>query len=309
MLPQRVADIAASAWGDAQPADAVTSIAVGDGGPRSADALSGPVTAVGDVEAVAAGQSLFLRPGGSAPRWNPGHLSDALFALARDASRGERTVVVPVGDADLAGDATAVWGESFTHARQALRQLPLEVLVTSSRPLLGLKGMSAAVRDRREKDHALALAAQEQERRWSEIAREVDAALPRPLVGPARLSDVPGSGAAHGLAYCLGAVGARVLPASARLARAAGASDLSADLVIAITGSLTPHTLDEGVTHAASAIAGARGVPCAVLGVELGVGKRDLMAAGVASAHEGQVGADALAEHVRRVARTWSPAR
>ncbi|WP_160297482.1 glycerate kinase [Demequina flava] len=307
--PGDAASIVASAWGDSNPADAVVSIAVGDGGPRSADAVVGEVVSLGMVEAIVAGESWLLRPAGGGVRWDPRELGRALTDAVEHPERRGKTVVVPVGDADLAGDATTVWEESSEASRAAWSALPLEVLVTSQRPLLGLKGMSAAVRDGRESDQALAVASQEQEKRWSDIARSTDASQPRSLVGPARLSDVPGTGAASGLAYCLAAAGAKLTPASARLLDLVVPEGTTPDLVVAVTASLTPHTLDEGVSHAAAAIASTHGVPCAVLTVDAWVGKRDVMAAGVAAVHEGSRGADALAQHIARVAQTWSPQR
>lgn len=308
VAPVEVAAIAGRTWADANGADTVVSLGIGDGGPRSADALGDDIIQVGAIEAVIASGRWVLRPPGGTTRWEPADLGAALDIIATHPEREGATVVVPVGDSDVAGDATAVWGASLASAQSRWKALPLEVLVTSQRPLLGLKGMSSSIRDGRENDHALAVAAQEQERRWSDVARMADAAQPAQLIGPARLSDTPGSGAASGLAYCLAAAGAKLTPASARLTQFAGADHVAPDLVVAVTSSLTPHTLDEGVTHAAATVAASHAAPCAVLAVDVWVGKRDLMAAGVSAAHEGTPGSEALAIHLTRVAQTWSPA-
>ncbi|WP_062073485.1 glycerate kinase [Demequina sediminicola] len=304
-----VAAVASSCWSATRPLDTVASIALGDGGPRSADVLSDLEQIAPGVDGARVGSTLVLAPADSSSRWDPRALGEALVALARQSTRTETSIVIPVGDTDPAGDATQLWAQtSAAELRNACMTLPIEVLVTSDKPLLGLKGMSSVLRDGREADAAIALAAQHQERRWSDIAREVDALAPANLLGPARLSDAPGTGCATGLAYCLAGVGAKVNRASARLAEISGASHEAADFVLAITPEVTPAQLDHGIAAAASSLAARRGVPCAILSPQVWVGRRDLMAAGVVAAHEGTPGMDHLADHVVRVCHTWSPA-
>ncbi len=168
--------------------------------------------------------------------------------------------------------------------------------------------MSASLLTGREADAALAAAAQEQERRWIEIAREGDAVAGREaLMGPARVSDQPGTGAAGGLAYVLAALGARIVPAAHYLPEASGlaASARDAGLLVGVGGDLTPATLDNGVAASVAIVAGRTGVPATVLSTEVHVGRRDLMAAGLSSAHEAAPGAHGLAEGIGRVAHTW----
>lgn len=303
----QVARVAAAAWAAAAPTAEVTCLAVGDGGPRTADAWAGPRTDAGEVEATAIDGATILAPGDGGTRWNPAALGDALRALAAQGHAGP--VLVPVADADPAGDATAVWGEDVTATREALRGLDLQVLIAADRPLVGFHGMSNAVRDGREGDQALAVAAQAQEERWSAIARETDPGARTSLVGPARLSDAPGTGAAGGLAYCLAAVGGHLTRGSARLADLAHADDVEADVVVAVGGVLTPRRLDHGLVPAAAALAGQRAVPCVAVAPEIHVGRRDLMAAGVVGSHEGEPGEAGLASLLRRVAQTWTPER
>lgn len=310
----QTAQAVASAWTGATPHADVAACAVGDGGPRSADSMPGEPRPVGGAMSIAAGSVEVLAPAATDARWNPHGLSTALLGIAaRAAAAGERaTVVIPVGDEPPAGDATDLWGGGLEAFRAALAPLTVIVLVSASRPLVGFHGMSSALRDGREKDAAIGAAAQAQEARWSEIAQHADAVAGRPgLIGPARLSDVRGSGAAGGLAYCLAAAGARLTPASAYLFDLSGAAQAStqADVLVAVTSTLTPPALDHGLMVPVSAAAAARAVPCLAIAPGVQVGKRDLMAAGVASAYEAGMGLDALTAQVARVAHTWTPSR
>lgn len=299
---------AAHAWLDAAPEDEVVSLAVPDGSPRSADVWAGSGAQLGGASAVEHDGATWLAPVGTASRWEPVGLSAALLGLAA-AGDGARRVVVPLGDEPPAGDAAAVWGASPEATRDALATLDVVALVGSDRPLLGFHGMAAALLDGREGDAALAAAAHEQEARWTDLARVGDAVAGRAaLLGPARPSDEPGSGAAGGLAYALHVLGARLVPAAHGAADAAGLAEVAAgaDLVVAIVPELTPRTLDHGLAAPASAAAARGAVPAVVLAAGVRVGKRDLMAAGLASAHEAAPGAEGLVDGVRRVAHTWS---
>lgn len=309
LAPDVVAARVADAWGAAAPHVDTVAVAVPDGGPRTADVLAGPARAVGGAVARTVGGATVLAPTSGA-RWEPAGLAAALLGLAAEGVSGP--VVVPVGDDAPAGDASDLWGGGLEAARAGVAGLDLVVLVGSDRPLLGFSGMSAAVRDGREHDEALALAAQAQEDRWAAIAREVDpVASRRALLGPTRLSDTPGAGAAGGLAYALAALGARLVPAAGAIAELVGldVAASGADVVVAVVDRLDAHRLDHGVTAAAARLAAERGAPCVVVAAHLAVGRRDLMAAGVAGVHEGDPGEDALADQIRRVAQTWTPQR
>ncbi|WP_062311567.1 glycerate kinase [Demequina rhizosphaerae] len=301
--------IVRDAWSGASPHVDLDVVAVPSGGPRTADALDGDTSSVGGATATRIGGVVVLAPavGG---RWEPSALASALLGLA---AAGETArVVVPLGDEPPAGDAVDLWGGGLEAARAGVAALDVVALVGSDRPLLGFTGMSAAVRDGREHDAALAQAAQAQEERWSAIAREADpVASRRALLGPTRLSDEPGTGAAGGLAYALAAMGARLVPAAAATAELAGLDRgaAQADVVVAVVDHLGAHDLDHGIVSAASALAARRGVPCVAVTAHLAVGRRDLMAAGVAAAHEAAAGEDALADQIRRVAHTWTPRR
>ena len=300
----------ATAWEAAAPGTGIDVLAVGDGGPRTADAWPGQRARAAGVDAVEWAAARWLAPGDGATRWDPVALAAALSAIAARTPRGaavKPTVVVPLGDASPAGDAASLWGESLTALRECVAGLDIVALVTASRTLLGFHGMSAAQIEGHEGDAALAAAAQEQERRWTAIAREADAGARLSLMGPQRLSDAPGTGAAGGLAYVLAALGARVLPAAPYLAEASGLVDAaaSADLVVAVGGDLTPRSLDSGVAAVVSAAAARAGVPATMLTTAVKVGRRDLMAAGLASVHESAPGHAGLADGIRRIAHTW----
>lgn len=312
IVPASVAAaIVAEAWTAKIPGSDVVALAVGDGGPRTADAVDGPMRIVGQALAVESPAGTILAPLDGL-RWNPHRLASALFGLAREVPAGTDppTIIVPLGDVPPAGDAIDVWGPNLEAARDALSRLSMIALVGSDRPLLGFHGMSAATMVGRESDRALAAAAQVQERRWAEIATEGDAGgMTSALAGTPRTSDVPGSGAAGGLAYCLAAAGAHLAPGAVFAASLAGLDDLSPppDLIVAVCRDLTPRGIDHGSIVPASAAAARLGVPCVAIGPEVQVGKRDLMAAGIAGAYPAESGVNALVDRVGRVAHTWTP--
>ncbi|MDN4472676.1 glycerate kinase [Demequina zhanjiangensis] len=306
------ADRAALTWSTSTPGVHVTAIAVGDGGPRSADAADGTAYSVPGVDAIRTSEGLLLAPADGALRWDPIALGAALRAIAADADAA-RTVIVPVGDVPPAGDAADVWGASLQDSRETLADLDLVALVSSDRPLLGFHGMSAAVREGREADAALAVAAQEQEERWRQRAQEADeiASTGTVLLGPRRLSDQPRTGAAGGMAYSLAALGARLEAGSHSLARWSGLGKAveHADVVVAVVDTLSHAALDHGAAAPAGGLAAARGVPAVVVTSDSHVGKRDLMAAGIHGSHVGAPGPDGLADAIARAARTWTPVR
>ncbi|MDN4481547.1 glycerate kinase [Demequina muriae] len=314
MPAPQTADAVAAAWGASAPHASVQCFAIGDGGVRSGDSLAGRRVQVGGAEAIGAGRSVVLAPTGGEKRWEPHALATALLGLAAEhaGSQPARTVIVPVGDASPAGDATDLWLGGIAQMRAGVASLDVVVAVASQRPLLGFHGMSAALRDGREVDEAISLAAQAQEDRWAAIARDADAIASVPsLLGSSRLSDLPGTGAAGGLAYALGAIGARIVPGAPLMATLTGADEAAAtaDLVVAVVPGLEPRSLDDGAVPAAASLAARRGLPAIVIAPESRIGRRDLMNAGLAAAHEGGRGVDGLTAAVRRVAQTWTPRR
>ena len=299
--------MAAQAWATAAPDHELVTLPMGNGGPQSAHMWRGVRGLVEGAETMAYAGVTWLAPTGGSSRWNPIDVAAALLSLAKTETR---TVVIPVGDDAIAGDAVELWSGSLPMTRKMLTGLDIVVLVSSRRPLLGFQGMSAAMVEGRESNPGVAAAAQAQEERWQDVAAYGDAVGDRgALMGPTRLSDEPGTGAAAGLAYALAAVGARLVPASTYLADAAGlGTEVSrgADLVFGIGSELSPRSLDHGVSVPVAAAAAARGVPAIMLAPGVRVGKRDLMAAGITSAHEAAEGPEGLSDGVRRVAQTWA---
>ncbi|NTV39675.1 MAG: hypothetical protein HGA51_06930 [Demequinaceae bacterium] len=300
------ATMAGQAWAAAAPGAELVTLPMGGGGPRSADVWRGARGFVDGAETIDHDGATWLAPTGGSSRWNPIDVAAALFGLAK----GGRTVVIPVGDDAIAGDAVELWSGSLSATKKFLTGLDIVVLVSSRRPLLGFDGMSAALLDGKEGDARVAAASQAQEERWQEFAAHGDEVGNRStLLGPSRLSDEPGTGAAAGLAYALAAVGARLVPASQFIADAAGLSAevaKGADLVLGIGPELTPRALDHGIAAPVAAAAAAHGIPAAVLAPGVRVGKRDLMAAGIDSAHEAEEGPEGLSDGVRRLAQTWA---
>lgn len=298
--------IVTASWEAAVPGADLMALPVGGGGPRSADVWRGARGFVDGAETVDHAGATWLAPTGGSSRWNPVDVAAALFGLAK----GGRTVVIPVGDDSIAGDAVELWSGSLPATKKLLAGLDIVVLVSSRRPLLGFDGMSAALLDGKAGDSAAAAASQAQEERWRDLAVHGDEVGNRSaLMGPTRLSDEPGTGAAAGLAYALAAVGARLVPASSYIADAAGLGAevaRGADLVWGLAAELTPRALDHGIAGPVAAAAAAHGVPAALLASGVRVGKRDLMAAGITSAHEAEEGPEGLADGVRRFAHTWA---
>ena len=298
--------IATRAWKAAVPGAELVALPMGGGGPRSADVWRGARGFVDGAETIDHAGATWLAPTGGSSRWNPIDVAAALLGLAD----GGRTVVIPVGDDAIAGEAVELWSGSLPATKKFLAGLDIVVLVSSRRPLLGFEGMSAALLDGKEGDAAVAAVAHAQEERWRDLAAHGDEVGNRSaLMGPTRLSDEPGTGAAAGLAYALAAVGARLVPASTYIADAAGLSTevaRGANLVWGIATELNPRALDYGVAVPVAAAAAAHGLPAALLTPGVRVGKRDLMAAGISSAHEAEEGPEGLADGVRRLAQTWA---
>src|SRR5690554_5849909 len=165
LAPLDVGEATAGAWSAHSPQVNIDTFVVGDGGARSADALAGPRSHVGGADAVLVDGTLILAAPRGQHRWEPHALASALLGISADHGLGQapgtpaQRVVVPVGDEAPAGDPTDVWVGGAESMRAGVRALDIVVAVSSQRPLLGFNGMSAAVRERREHDPAIALAA------------------------------------------------------------------------------------------------------------------------------------------------------
>ena len=215
--------------------------------------------------------------------------------------------------------------------RAALRTVDLMAAVDVDVPLLGLQGASAGFSPQK---GATPQQAQDLERALGAFAHAATTAAGPLRTGPgadllgttdtraARLSALPGAGAAGGLGFALALLGARLLP-GARLV--ADAVDLPAriaahDLVVTGEGRTDWQSLHGKVVAEVAARALAFAVPVVVVSGEVLVGRRELSAAGVTAAYAVAEGPEAvraalgdpagtLRARTTRVARTWSPAR
>lgn len=215
--------------------------------------------------------------------------------------------------------------------RAALRGVDLLAAVDVDVPLLGLQGASAGFSPQK---GATPQQAQDLERALGAFAHAAAAAAGDPGARPglellaapggrgARLTGLPGAGAAGGVGFALALLGARLLPGAGLVA---DALDLTArigahDLVVTGEGRTDWQSLHGKVVAEVAARALPVAVPTVVVAGEVQVGRRELSAAGVTAAYAVAERPDevaaALADpagtlraRAARVARTWSPAR
>jgi glycerate 2-kinase len=104
---------------------------------------------------------------------------------------------------------------------------------------------------------------------------------------PARLADLPGSGAAGGLGAAILALGGRVESGIGLVRRLIGLDEVldTADLVITGEGSFDEQSLRGKVAAGVAGAARDRGLPCVVLAGRISAGRREAAAAGVTEAH------------------------
>lgn len=214
--------------------------------------------------------------------------------------------------------------------RAALRTVDLLAAVDVDVPLLGLQGASAGFSPQK---GATPRQAQDLERALGTFAHAATAALGDVRTGPgadllgapdargARLTALPGAGAAGGLGFALALLGARLLPGAGLVADAV---DLPArigasDVVVTGEGRTDWQSLHGKVVAEVAARALPLAVPVVVVSGEVLVGRRELAAAGITAAYpvaEGTAAVHAaladpvgsLRARAARVARTWSPA-
>ncbi|GII98049.1 glycerate kinase [Sediminihabitans luteus] len=309
------ADAVARAWSAAEPHAVVTrrTLDVHDPVLRAALRAAEPPT-----EVVAATSS------GAAGR--------AVLDAVRD---GARRVVVPLADVTthdgghgfltaLLGDAPAderapadepVPADALVRAaRAALRGVDLVALVHDDLPLLGLHGATATRADRgqdvggdpQQVERSLSALADDLARGVHDVAGDLLAGSDARSTFR-RLTSTPGAGDGGGLGFGMLVAGGRLVDA----ARWAGAAtDLDAaisgvDLVVVVREVLDGTALHGGEVPDAVRRAGPLGVPVVVLAADVRVGRRETGAAGLAGAYALE-DSDA---HVRRIARTWTPAR
>ena len=212
--------------------------------------------------------------------------------------------------------------------RESLAGIELLVATDVDVPLLGLHGASAGFAPQK---GATPEQAQELERALGHFAHAAVAVLGPDAVRPdllasartaspaARLTGLPGAGAAGGLGFALALLGGRIVSGSGLVADGVGlaARIAVADLVVTGEGRLDWQSLHGKVVAAVAHAALAAGVPTVVIAGQVDVGRREWGAAGIAGAYavaetpEEVAAAFAdpagtLAARAQRVARTWS---
>ncbi|RYV50302.1 glycerate kinase family protein [Pengzhenrongella frigida] len=212
--------------------------------------------------------------------------------------------------------------------RASLSGVELVVATDVDVPLLGLHGASAGFAPQK---GATPEQAQELERALGHFAHAAVAGLGPDAVRPdllassrtaspaARLTGLPGAGAAGGLGFALALLGARIVSGSGLVADVVGlgARIAAADLVVTGEGRLDWQSLHGKVVAAVAHAALAAGVPTVVIAGQVEVGRREWAGAGIAGAYavadtpEQLVAsladpAGTLSDRARRVARTWS---
>lgn len=226
------------------------------------------------------------------------------------------------------GAVTAADLTGLAALRASLAGVELLVATDVDVPLLGLHGASAGFAPQK---GATPEQAQGLERALGHFAHAAVAALGPDTVRPdllalsrtaspaARLTGLPGAGAAGGLGFALALLGGRIVSGSGLVADAVGLRDriAAADLVVTGEGTLDWQSLHGKVVAAVAERAMSAGVPVVVIAGQVQVGRREWGAAGIAGAYAvadtpEQVTtslahpARALAARSERVARTWS---
>ncbi len=202
------------------------------------------------------------------------------------------------------------------------RGVALVLATTSTLPLLGFHGASAAEAQERGATAEQAQALEGALGHWVDVVGRTHP-QPRDLLtgGARRLEREPGAGAAGGLGYALLLLGARRVDGAALVGEALGLGDAvrGADLVVTGEGRYDWRSLRDSVPAAVSETAMAAGVPAVLLAGQVRVGRREAMTAGLSAtyavADRAAEVAAALADPVgslerraARVATTWSPA-
>jgi len=195
----------------------------------------------------------------------------------------------PVTDAsgtELAAGGTALAGAALLAAPRT----PLRLVVASDvvNPLLGPHGAARMFGPQKGADKAAVERLEAGMRQWADV---LAAATGRDV------RDQPGAGAAGGLGAALLALGAETVSGADLVRRLTGmdAALDAVDLVITGEGSFDWQSLRGKVATSVAAAAAERGLPCLVLAGQVGVGRREAGAAGVAETY-------AVAEHAGSLA-------
>ncbi|ACZ21494.1 glycerate kinase [Sanguibacter keddieii DSM 10542] len=245
----------------------------------------------------------------------------------------------------LADDVAAEVLGGLGAALACLGEVDLVGAAARDLPLLGLHGTSASAG---EFGALTAADAQQLERTVGQLAHAVwDSAVsgqaPPPtghpsLLAPSQAADtatrrlrdvtgLPGAGAGAGVGWLVALAGGRLLPGAAVHAEAVALAPRVAesDLVVTTLDHLDASTFHGSGAEQAATAAAAVGVPCVVVAGTSMMSRRESSAAGLSAVYvaseqpdprggrggeqDGDLPEDGLADVLRRVARSWSPAR
>lgn len=232
---------------------------------------------------------------------------------SHDGGRGLLTALLDRAELDHAGPARAepdraALAAGLAAVRQQWRDVDLVLAHSTSLPLLGFHGASAALGT----EHGVAAATtQRLEKRMGEWSDQVRRAVPEVtdlLTGQKLRRDrQPGAGVGGGIGYLLIALGARAVSGAHFVAEEIGlASRLRGALVITGQQIYDWRSVSDGVVADTAAAALEQASPTVVVADEINVGRREGMSLGIAGSYQRKAGED-LAGLAARVARTWSP--
>lgn len=245
----------------------------------------------------------------------------------------------------LADDVTAEDLGGLGAALARLGEVDLVGAAARDLPLLGLHGTSASAG---ESGAMTAADAQQLERTVGQLAHAVwesvvSGQAPPPtghpsLLAPSQAADtatrrlrdvtrLPGAGAGAGVGWLVALAGGRLLPGAAVHAEAVALAPrvAASDLVVTTLDHLDASTFHGSGAEQAASAAAAVGVPCVVVAGTSMMSRRESSAAGLSAVYvaseqpdprggrggeqDGDLPDDGLADVLRRVARSWSPAR
>jgi glycerate 2-kinase len=306
MSANEAAQAIAAGWREAATTDVVTTLPLSDGGPGFVDVLNAGLHGrlveleVGDpLGRPVRGSVLVVDAGGRRTAYIESAQASGLHLLQpfeRDPSRttsagvaallqaamtaGADRIVVGLGGS-ATNDAGAGMIESLGADAERLRSLDLVAATDVDNPLLGPLGATAVFSAQKGATPDMTLVLEER------LARFAD------LVGP-ELAQVPGAGAAGGLGFGLFALGGhRESGADLVLGELDVAGLIAAsDLVVTGEGSLDGQSLAGKLPVRVAAGCLDAGVPCLAIAGRVQLGRRQVAAAGFASAYsiEGYAG-------------------
>ncbi len=345
----------ADGWARQAPTDDLVCCALSDGGPGFVDAIAaslgletvvvsvvGPMGDEVDASYAMDGETAYLEAAQACglhlvpkAERNPEHTSSyglgELMLAARDA--GARDIVIGLGGSgtnDAGAGMLAALGATadgpldsggrplrrltqvdLRPAREALRGIKLVAASDVDSPLLGVRGATKGFGPQKgASDEQVALLEGALQNFAELCGRDVNGKNPALAAG---------AGAAGGIGFALGHLGATRAPGISTVMSIVGLPPMlaAADFVITGEGRFDWQSLRGKVVSGVAAMAMDHALPCVVIAGEVAVGRREYSAIGVAAAYSvsdlaGSVAASmadpagTLAAAGERVARTWS---